>query len=495
MTTVVHERSAAAQPSSGEHGRNGGAPARRAVVRWGIRLFRREWRQQLLITALLAVAVAGTTVGLAVATNATPVPTTTFVLPGNDTQVAADIAAVQSAFGPANAYAHLKVAVPGSVAPVDLRAVPEGAESSTGVQVRQGRLPSAGGEVAVTPDVATAFDLHVGDAWTDLGRNLTVVGVIEDPSHLGDNYALVAPGQLDMVDNITVTVDRDLGRNQIEFFRLPSGAPKQVLAESGDTRTAAAIAVLAFGTLALLFVGLVGVAGFSVMAHRRQRALGMLGSIGATDAHVRLVVLANGATVGVVAALTGAAAGLAGWLVFAPHLESMAGHRIDRFDLPWWALAGAVVLAVSTAVASAWWPARSAARTSIVAALSARPPRPRSAGRSAAVGVTMVGAGIAFLAFAHPDRGLLVITGILATVVGVLLLGPLVIRGVASFAAPACRSRRGWRCATSPATSPAPVRRSAPPPWPSASPPSSRSAGPRRSPRTPAPRPTSRPTS
>jgi hypothetical protein len=28
--------------------RDGGAPARRAVVRWGVRLFRREWRQQLL---------------------------------------------------------------------------------------------------------------------------------------------------------------------------------------------------------------------------------------------------------------------------------------------------------------------------------------------------------------------------------------------------------------------------------------------------------------
>jgi putative ABC transport system permease protein len=39
---------------------NGGIPARRAVFRWGWRLFRREWRQQLLVLGLLALAVAAT---------------------------------------------------------------------------------------------------------------------------------------------------------------------------------------------------------------------------------------------------------------------------------------------------------------------------------------------------------------------------------------------------------------------------------------------------
>ena len=48
---------------------NGGAPARRAVVRWAWRLFRREWRQQFLILALISIAVGATIVGSAVATN------------------------------------------------------------------------------------------------------------------------------------------------------------------------------------------------------------------------------------------------------------------------------------------------------------------------------------------------------------------------------------------------------------------------------------------
>ena len=49
---------------------NGGAPARRAVVRWAWRLYRREWRRQALVLALLIVAIAATMVGLGVVSNA-----------------------------------------------------------------------------------------------------------------------------------------------------------------------------------------------------------------------------------------------------------------------------------------------------------------------------------------------------------------------------------------------------------------------------------------
>ena len=46
--------------------------ARRAVVRWAWRLFGREWRQQLLILALLTVAVAATVFSVAAAYNLVP---------------------------------------------------------------------------------------------------------------------------------------------------------------------------------------------------------------------------------------------------------------------------------------------------------------------------------------------------------------------------------------------------------------------------------------
>jgi putative ABC transport system permease protein len=56
--TAVTERPAQRMP-------NGDVPARRAVIRWAIRLLRRAWRQQLLILALITVAVGATVVALA----------------------------------------------------------------------------------------------------------------------------------------------------------------------------------------------------------------------------------------------------------------------------------------------------------------------------------------------------------------------------------------------------------------------------------------------
>src|SRR5271155_4996351 len=51
---------------------DGGIPARRAVTHWAWRLFRREWRQQFLILALITVAVAATILGSSVAVNNPP---------------------------------------------------------------------------------------------------------------------------------------------------------------------------------------------------------------------------------------------------------------------------------------------------------------------------------------------------------------------------------------------------------------------------------------
>ena len=65
---------------------------------------------------------------------------------------------------------------------------------------------------------------------------------------------------------------------------------------------------LAVLTLGMLLIALVAVGGFTVLAQRRLRSLGMLGSIGATDRNVRLVVRANGVVVGLVGAVLGAVA-------------------------------------------------------------------------------------------------------------------------------------------------------------------------------------------
>ena len=358
MTTTVAERPAPvfAGPPRRESG--GGGPARRAILRWAWRLFRREWRQQVLVLALLTIAVAATTAGTAVATNVAEFPSTTLTLPGSDRQLAADIAAVRRRFGDVEVVDHQKVRVPGSVTTLDLRSeATHGGPGSPILRLVRGRYPTGTGEVALTRGAASTLGLSMGDSWRHDRRSARVVALVENPEDLHDQFALVPAGAILTPETVEIYLGATTP-TATESLRLPSGSPVAIEARSPVAVAQAAGVVLALSVVGLTFVGLVAVAGFTVMAQRRMRAIGMLGSLGATDRHVRLVMLANGAVVGATAALVGAALGLAGWLVVAPHLESLAGHRIDRFHLPWWAVAAAVVLAFVTSVAAAWWPAR-----------------------------------------------------------------------------------------------------------------------------------------
>jgi len=431
MSTALRQRPAEAR----DNGRGGGAAARRAVIRWAWRLFRREWRQQLLVLALLSVAVAATVLGAAVGSNAPSSPMATFgnanhlvVLPGSDRTLAADLAAIRQRFGTIGVIEHQRLST-GSVNPVDLRAQdPKGPFGSPMLRLDAGRYPARPGEVAVTSQVASLYNLHVGDLWNAGGHALRVVGLVENPGNLLDSFALVAPGQISAPTQVTVLFNASEAR--ITSFAFPGG----VSAETPPPPPAGfspAIVVLALSTFGLIFIGLVAVAGFTVMAQRRLRALGMLSSLGATDRDVRLVLLANGAVVGVVATLAGAAAGFLAWVAYAPRLQTSTGHRIDRLNLPWWAIGTAMGLAVVTAVAAARRPARSAARMPVVAALSGRPATPKAAHRSAVPGAVLLVAGLGLLWFSGGWGGssnadqLKTLGGIAATALGSLLLAPL----------------------------------------------------------------------
>jgi putative ABC transport system permease protein len=435
MTAAVLERPVV------EGGGNGGAPARRAVTRWAWRLFRREWRRQALILVLLTLAVAATTMGLGVVSNvfqlkADPVfgtANTIITISDPGSQLATDLAAARSRFGTIDVIEHQTIAVPGSVSNVDVRAAdPNGPFVHDTLRLDSGRFPTGPNEVAVTSDVAKTFGLKVGGVWRQGGHTWTVVGLVENPLNLLDQFALVGPGQANPPASVSILVDAS--QNSLQSFRFPGGGGVSASSRGNGGKTAAQVLVLVLGTVGLLFVGLLAVAGFTVLAQRRLRALGMLGSLGATDRHVRLVMLANGAAVGVTAALIGTVVGLAGWLAFEPSLESITAHRIDPFSLPWWAVGATVLLAVVTAVAAAWWPARAMARIPVVAALSGRPPRPRPAHHFAALGGVLLAVGLVLLAFADQRRTAFILGGIVVTVVGVLFLAPLAIRALAAAA-------------------------------------------------------------
>jgi putative ABC transport system permease protein len=429
--------SAVAHPTPLHGPRNGGVAARRAVIRWAGRMFRREWRQQLLVLALLAVAVTAAISSIAIVHHIGPADNSEFgeantllEFDGSDEgKLEAGIAAARRHFGTIDVVARRSVTVPGSVDTVDYRAQdPKGPYGGVLLALRQGRYPTRADEVAITDGVAESLRLDVGSTLALDGRRRTVVGIVENPRKLSDEFALVAPSTLDPT-HVTVMVDASDAAVE-SFFGPGTGPPALAGAQQwgDDNPEAPTLAMFSVTTVFLLLASLVAAAGFAVVAQRRLRQLGMLAAVGATEKQLRLVLLANGAIVGAIAAVVGATIGVAAWLVFAPTLESALDHRVDRLSLPWWVIAATVLLATFGATAAAWWPGRAAARLPVVLALSGRPPRPRPARHSAIAAAALIAAGVASLALSNRDRPILIMAGIVATILGGLLLGPLAIR-------------------------------------------------------------------
>jgi putative ABC transport system permease protein len=442
----------------------GGVVARRAVIRWGWRLFRREWRQQLLVLGLLTVAVAAAIWGTSVVTNSR-LPNATYAtlgtaaasaaLPGADPHLAADIAAIQGRWGPADLIESQNITA-GTAQPLQLRAEsPHGHYNAPLLGLVSGSYPSGPGQVALTSGVAAQYGAHVGGTWQPAGRvTWRVTGIAQNPSNLADQFALVAPGQITRPTQVTLLLGPAAAQAAGPGGTLPGVPAANVTLPNGLTGgISPAVPILAVELLGLAFIGLLSVASFSVLAQRRLRALGMLSAIGATERNLRLVMIANGLVVGATAALAGSILGLAAWIAYAPTLQQDTGHVVDAAHLPWWAFAIGIVLAIATSALAARRPAKTMAAVPVVTALSGRPAPPKAARRSALPGLIVFAAGLCCLALSgglnavgggngpHGGGGgnghaLLLLAGLVATITGVCLLAPLAIGVLAAGAAP-----------------------------------------------------------
>src|SRR5580693_2565366 len=421
----------------------GGIGARRAVIRWGWRLFRREWRQQLLVLGLLTVAVAVTIWGASTVTNVAlqnpnyPTFGTAAVqvtLPGSDPHLAADIAAVAGRWGPADVIENQDIAN-GTTQPVQLRAEnPHGHYNSPMLGLVSGTYPAGPGQVALTSQVATLYGVHAGGSWRAAGTTWRVTGIVQNPSNLADEFALVVPGQVTHPSQVIMllgsrAVQQAIGNGTGTLPDIPAAATVTTPnAVSGGISPA--VLVLVVEVLGLVFIGPVSVAGFSVMAQRRLRALGMLSAIGATGRNLRLVMITGGLAVGVTAALAGAVLGLAAWFAYVPTLQQATGHVVDAANVPWWAFGIGVVFAIATSVLASRRPANTMAALPVVAALSGRPAKPKAVRRSALPGVIVFAVGVLCLATAGGLAGvggngaspaLHLVAGLVAVIVGIVL--------------------------------------------------------------------------
>lgn len=413
---------------------------RRALLRWASRLLRREWRQQVRVLVLLTVVVATAVTVAAVAVEGGSTGDGRFGdasglvrLEGGDA-AAARIEQARARFGTVEVIGHRRVEVPSDVEPLEERDQDPAGPYGHGLLARRaGRYPAARGEVALTSGAAGRLGAAVGSQLTLGGEAVSVVGIVENPQRLSDEFVLVAPGALPAVDTYTLLVDATHTGTATEGGGVPFD-----LEVRGSQADAAAAVVLTATTLVLALVGLIAAAGFVVVAQRRQRQLGLLAAIGATDRQIRLVIMANGLIVGTVAAAVGSVLGIATWIVVTPAVESAADHRIGRLDLPW-VLVGAIgAIAVFVATAAAWWPARIVSSLPVTTALSGRPPRPAPVHRSLAPALGLLVAGLVAIGLSgaattqvHPWS---LVGGLLAVVAGMVLLAPAAVRGAGGLA-------------------------------------------------------------
>jgi putative ABC transport system permease protein len=407
---------------------DGGLPARRAVTRWAWRLFRREWRQQFLILALITVAVAATILGSSVAVNNPPPKDAGFGTAPYSVSFTSYNTKAQTFITKAEHLGTVQVienqtySIPGSINTYQLRSqAAAGPFGAPMLSLVSGHFPSGADQVAVTSGVATAFNLSLGKNWRVGGAERQVVGIVQNPQSLLDAFALVVPGQVANASQVTVLFNVPAASVRTLSNGVQINTPASVAASNPLNPETISLAALVLG---MLLIALVSIGGFTVLAQRRMRSIGMLESIGATDRNVRLVVSANGTVVGIVGAILGLIIGFAGWLVYRPSFEQSAHHLIGVFALPWLVVVLAMLLAVLAAYFASSRPARAVTKVPIVHALSGRPAPPRQIHRSAIPGIVFLVVAFLLLGYSGGSGGGDGNGGVPQLLLGLVLLMP-----------------------------------------------------------------------
>jgi putative ABC transport system permease protein len=328
--------------------------------------------------------------------------------------------------------------------------------------LRAGRVPARAGEVVIDRATAQEQRFDVGDQVRVLvsgePQHATVVGIL-DAREVPDAVVLVGfdpatarrllapgPGQ---VGYLEVRAAAGVGQRELRdrvadalgpgYQAFTSGELAAERARNASPGEGGNSQIFFVASVVALFVGMFLIRNtFTIVLASRTRELALLRCVGASRAQLRRSVLLQAALVGALASLAGLLAGVALAQGLGALLRS-ADEAVVDVTGPTRILPRTVVVAlavgVGTAVVSAWSPARRATRVPPVAALRGdvlvldrREGRARAlAGMGlAAVGVGLVLAG----ALGDPVESAYLVAGVVATALGVLVLGPVLARSL-----------------------------------------------------------------
>ena len=379
--------------------------SRRAMALWSWRLVRREWRQQILVLALVAISIALASFFAVIFANSNGggsgafrgTATHEFQVFAGQAPLAEQQREVVARFDPIAVTAQ-RAGMRQKGSPYDFDVSDSVIETVFGrgpFAVTEGTLPTAAGEIAVSDSLMRRLGTSIGETIELTDRSYRVVGRFEDRTDLRSLHAIVAPGMVLEPTALHILVRSDDAT--VRAFEESAGRDRFItsvdLSAKANSRFVNTMLAYLMTSVGMVEIGLLCAAGFAVMARRRIREFGMLGAIGAKERELRQAMAINGLLIGVIGGSIGVAAGFGSSLLFQPSVERFIGARIGFWGIPWSGILPFVALAAMTATLAAWWPARAISRASIVESVAARRPVARPVRRTALVALVAVVAG------------------------------------------------------------------------------------------------------
>ncbi|MFD7620171.1 ABC transporter permease [Streptomyces sp. NPDC059802] len=327
------------------------------------------------------------------------------------------------------------------------------------MEISSGHAPRGPTEVMVDADTAEKHHLKLGDEL----RTITANGDIKAAISGIATFKVTNPGAAvvyfdtataqtkllgkpDVFSLISVTAesgvaDEQLKKNVATALGGHSTYKIQTQKEAADANKDSMgsfldvmkYAMLGFAGIALLVGIFLIVNTFSMLVAQRTREIGLMRAIGSSRKQVNRSVLIEALFLGVVGSLLGVGAGV-GLAVGLMKLMGAMGMELSTEDLTvaWTTPVVGLVLGIVVTVVAAYFPARRAGKVSPMAALrDAGTPADGRAGRvRAAIGLVLtLAGGAALLAATKADKSsegsLLLGVGVLLTLIGFIVIGPL----------------------------------------------------------------------
>ncbi len=272
------------------------------------------------------------------------------------------------------------------------------------VLLRSGRFPTKPGEALLSPGLAHAFHVTVGDTlrlsaptWTERIVGVGVKATKWDSEVLAvRGNELTAPGASATTGGMATIRLVDLPGHPTDPA-LTKYSPAYVSAASLDQRAPTSQGVnwiLVAGMVALAIVGVVIAGAFAVGARRQLVTLGQLSANGADERLLRRTLSLQGLWSGMLGSAFGFVAGAITLVLMRSTFESWIHH--DPGPYVWWIrdVIAILLTGVIAATVAAFIPAKSAARVPVLHALAGRRPLASLPKRIVPIGAALFGGGV-----------------------------------------------------------------------------------------------------